>query len=271
MAYFKPYAPSTSRNVIAPTSGGRKSLVIDSSVATAAIDDPPEGGYLNTYSWDGDGTNDYIDTGVKPTDLGVNGSNSRTWSCWVNWDAITDDDAIWSCGADASEQHWTLRSRTGDAGDGSVNYRLDLRGTNVDFSVAGSEGNWKHIVVVGISAGGMGGNTTWVYVNGSQVATGEGEFNTSNANNIVIGRDARTDGNYPNAKVDEFSIWNAGLNSSQVTELYNSGAAFDITTHSLAATKLKLLYTFNAGDCTDDSGNESAGTNNGGAFSTTVP
>ena len=270
MAYFKPYAPSTSRNVIAPTSGGRKSLVIDSSVATAAIDDPPEGGYLNTYSWDGDGTNDYIDTGVKPTDLGVNGSNSRTWSCWVNWDAITDDDAIWSGGADASEQHWTLRSRTGDAGDGSVNYRLDLRGTNVDFSVAGSEGNWKHIVVVGISAGGMGGNTTWVYVNGSQVATGEGEFNTSNANNIVIGRDARTDGNYPNAKVDEFSIWNAGMNATQVTELYNSGNIFDITTHSLVA-NLKLLYTFNAQDCTDDSGNESAGTNNGGAFSTTVP
>jgi hypothetical protein len=37
---------------------------------------------------------------------------------------------------------------------------------------------------------------------------------------------------YP-GKIDEFSVWNRELNSSEVTEIYNSGSPTDLTDHSV--------------------------------------
>ena len=237
-------------------------------VASVEMPDPTAPAYTNTKSWDGDGVNDYIDTGVTPQDLGINGANNKTIAFWVNWTTWATNRALVSMGEGSSEADLTCRARSGTAGQ----YRLNHWGTDIDFDVAGSVGNWKHLAFVyKTDESGMGSDSVFVYVNGSEVATEAVSFNTSHANNIVIGRNVVYDDHYPDAFVDELCIFNTNLTAGEVSELYNSGTAFDVSEDHSKKANLKLYYSFDAGDCTDDSGNESAGTNNGGAFSTTVP
>tara|TARA_Y100000034_G_C6835363_1_gene377431 strand:+ start:137 stop:940 length:804 start_codon:yes stop_codon:yes gene_type:complete len=267
MTFFRPNPFAGALNIASKGSRGAGTTLAAPLVPPAVVEEP-FAGYVNIKSYDMDGVNDYIDTGVKPADLEINGDNDKSIGFHVNWTNWATNRALVSMGEGSSEADLTCRARSGTAGQ----YRLNHWGTDIDFDVAGSVGNWKHLAFVyKTDESGLGSDSVFVYVNGSEVATGAVSFNTSNANNIVIGRNVVYDDHYPDAFVDEFCIFNTALTAGEVSELYNSGTTFDVSEDHSKKANLKLYYSFDAGDATDDSGNESAGTVNGGAFSSTVP
>jgi len=83
--------------------------------------------------------------------------------------------------------------------------------------------------------------TAQIYMDGSPVTTtGGGAFTATTfsseegtASTVGINAD-KVNGDHQ-GNIDEVSIWNKGLSDAEVTELYNSGAGLDLTTHSATA------------------------------------
>ena len=70
-------------------------------------------------------------------------------------------------------------------------------------------------------------------------------------------------------KVDETSIWNTHLSNSEITDLYNSGVATDLSAHPKVS-RLVNWWRFE-GDTTDTQGNQDATAQGNPTFSTTTP
>ena len=121
---------------------------------------------------------------------------------------------------------------------------LAIDSSNVYFAVKTGSGGviswsnsftntWYHIVGV-VDAG-----TSYLYVDGIQRATGSvSTLSQTAGNNVKIGNTtAPMTSNPYSGKIDELTIWDNALNSTQVSELYNGG---EPTTISGASAYYKL-------------------------------
>lgn len=113
-----------------------------------------------------------------------------------------------------------------------------------------STGTWRHVCLVydgSQSAAGLS-----IYVNGASEAFTT-QFNTSTedwsvANPFKVGAwDGLT--TYTRSKVDEMTVWNDNLTSTEIGQLYNSGTVISPTSFSFWATK-NISY-YRMGDLTD--------------------
>ncbi len=113
-----------------------------------------------------------------------------------------------------------------------------------------NNGVWNHVAVSNSLNGGSYEHT--IYVNGNQA--GPVTTSTSKSNNLdvlIAGRRVTgANAGIANAlagNIDEVSIFDIGLNSSQVSEIYNTGTPIDINLHSANAA-LVAFYRHGDGD-----------------------
>ena len=116
-------------------------------------------------------------------------------------------------------------------------------------------GKWSHVVVVYTAAA---GTSPVMYVNGveaelASVETSTGTNPTTDAaSNFLIGNSGGYDAGFEGC-INEISVWDRELSSSQVKRLYNDGIALNALDHS-AAGNLASYWRDNAGSSWKDLG-----------------
>lgn len=170
-----------------------------------------------------DGVNDTVDMG---NNLDFDGSTPFSISCWINPNNVTSLQTPLSKALNISPGtgYWiTLTS-------GGI-LAFSLCNTNpgnflaVENSVTLSTSTWYHFTAT--YDGSKSSSGLKVYVNSSlntqNVFSDNLTGSISNTRNFKLG--ARDNGQFFDGLVDEVGVWNRELTASEVTELYNSGAA----------------------------------------------
>ena len=160
------------------------------------------------------GSNSGVDLGNF---TGVNSSSAMTVSAWVKKTSNINYGMIIAKGdVSAAGGVFELRN-TGTTGK----YEINIRTTVVKDCLATSvipTGVWTHILAV------YNGSDLRIYINGvleNTTASVTGNLNSATTT-TYLGR--RTDGYYFGGALDEVGIWSRALSSTEVGELYNSGA-----------------------------------------------
>ena len=179
------------------------------------------------YALDFDGTNDYIDCGTGSR-FNI---NQITISAWVNL----------SSGLTSTQIIAGIRNNT--SGGSVITYQLQNQasgkfrfvicqsnGTYVD-TVADSVhqyNTWYHVVGV------ADGSNIKLYINGNlqtTVSSYDGTIYSPNQN-FNIGKQSSPAAYYWNGELSNVSVWNAGLTSTQVSEIYSEGVPQNLLNHS---------------------------------------
>ena len=168
----------------------------------------PAPSFSNTYSFNFDGVDDYINTGVSDLD----GAGALTFSVWVNssytnWMYLLGDNSFRM----ATKPSITKIDLT-------FNGSVDFRSTNFTLN----SGQWHHIVVT-FDGSLIQANRIKLYLDNVQIAnTLSGTPDTTYVanNNFMIGRTGTFSSNEWNGYIDEAATWDSVQN---VTTLYNSG------------------------------------------------
>ena len=215
--------------------------------------------FSNTYSVDFDGSDDYVSV---TQDSEINISGDITLSAWIYRTKTTSYNAIFT------------KRQVG----GSMNYQFTINNSNGQIGLGHSGGSWVYNttttlatdvwyhVAVTVSSG-----TAQFYVNGVSEDSFSGISINANTHNLIIG--ATVGYNYFGGNIDEASIFNSALSSSDISSIYNSGTPNDIS--SLNPVGWWRMGDNDSGSGTTITDQGSGGNNgtltNGPTFSTTVP
>ncbi len=173
------------------------------------------------YALDFDGTNDIVEI-ANTTDFAF-GTGGFTISLWVNFVSLT------------SGGYNILDFRT--SGSGTTVGALWINSTDglrwyvngaylsADIPAASFSNNtWYNVIILN------NGSTTSFYLNGDSIDSAS-DTTSYTAAPLRIG--GYSNGGYVvNGSLSNISIWNAGLTSSQVTEIYNEGVPSNLNNHS---------------------------------------
>jgi len=222
--------------------------------------------YVNTYSVNFDGTDDYLDISGIASSI-----NSWTDVSWSGWYKGTDTSGyiFRASPAGVANPHIGMSISSGKL------FGVVFDGSNQSSNVHQStinDGNWHHLVVTFNGSNSVittyvdsVANTTSVVNQGAVISTG---YTAAN-----IGRRPSSSYLYTSGLIEEFAIWDSVLSSSNVSTIYNSGTPDDISS-------LSPLGWWRMGDndsgtgttITDQGSGGNDGTlNNGPTFSTDVP
>jgi hypothetical protein len=199
--------------------------------------------------------NDYVD--VTNAALRFSGTQAFTITGWINMDDAT-----------------AFRLFTGDTfnhtigTDGSDNYAMILytigtadRIHAIGSSATADEGTWVHITYV--YDGGTTVSALSIYRNAVSQSITDNSLGTytgmTQATTVKLGTWDQNS-SFANGKVDGLSFFNVALSAGEITEAYNAGVPFDMTTHSQSA-NLIADYRF------EDNLNDSSGQGNNGSSS----
>ncbi|MHB1484837.1 MAG: LamG-like jellyroll fold domain-containing protein [Saccharofermentanales bacterium] len=191
-----------------------------------------------------DGTNDNFTVADSSSLKGMSG---LTCSIWVKFNSLPAG----NCQFYNKEQAYRLNiSNTGliHFVVATANNSWYSAGTIASASTAISTGTWYHIVGV------YNGSHVYLYINGSQAGSGTQDISgniVSNANSLNFGKDH--DNYYLNGMIDEALLYNTGLSSTQVTDLYDSynggsPGSFTLNTPSNSATGVSTTPIFKWGE-----------------------
>ena len=178
-----------------------------------------------------DGSNDNVQT----TYSGVLGTANRTFEAWIKVDvgATASNLCILDYGVNAVGSRNTF-SVTGTRGITFIS-----GGTNANISSSSNvitEGQWTHVAFV------LNSGTGYLYVNGSQVGTGNlSTVNTPSGNQKVKFGERVTGGSIPfEGAIDEVRIWDVARTGTEIAN--NRNAEFCTLPANLVA-----YYNFNQG------------------------
>lgn len=209
-------------------------FILPSFGASAISAVPASGGaYTNTYSVDLDGTDDYIDIGGS-YDLG-------TFSAWFKPDNVCS----------ASQGPYMIAGFTGvgispQGHRGGILVSGHVTSTLTNEIITVWTGDWNYAYA---DASATISNTAWhhlavrwsgseyeIYLDGTQVKNAESQFGSGSKvkisiTDLILGK--RYDNNYlfPTL-IDEVAIWSTPLSASDITSIYNSGVAADLSSYS---------------------------------------
>lgn len=199
--------------------------------------------YINTHSLQMDGVNDRVDV-PHATNLDFARTIPFTLSTWIKSSNTASKNYLEKQGSNIGYRLW-------DSGGSKVQF--EFRGTGgttdrirIETSAATSVNNgYWHNVIVTYSGSGLASGAK-IYVDGSlQGVSVLNDALLTNPNNTAsLSLGSRSGGGvnfYGN--IDEVSIWDAELTAAQVTELFNSGSANDLSLHSSGS--LVSWWTFN--------------------------
>ena len=199
----------------------------------------PLTGFPNKYSFNFDGSNDYIEVQDRLESIF---QASYSISFWVKADDGQPSSPQSLFGYRTSANGSINNTVQGKLlSDGKLFFRYEEDSNNADAktnSAVFSNGatDWTHIaIVVSESA-----DQIYIYVNGSaQTLDGTLDGDTSSltfsnfgaGNNFPIGgrNNLGTVGEFFNGLIDEFAIWDTALSASDVTSIYNNGKVIDLS------------------------------------------
>ena len=222
-------------------------------------------GFINAYSLDFDGVDDYVDLGDSSNFSFGDGSTDSPFSVsmWVKLvDGVTQ--GFFTKSSSSQKEYHILTS-----GSGLLRFRLYDNSTGgyiqSQMNAAVSTSNWVHYA---FTYSGIGDTTGLnIYENSSLVAqTVEGSgIYTAMENTTAVLRVGSSEQNsfYLEGNTDEVALFNIELSSSQVTDIYNSGTPTDLTSHTGLTGYWRNGDTEGASvypTITDDSSNSNEGT-----------
>jgi len=238
--------------------------------------------FVNGFSLDFDGSNDYVDAGSSPSGLTIEGL-----SVWFRPDSTftTSGPLQYLLGFGGSDIGIALG---GDWFGPVTNEVLTVTNTNHLWSYAGSgvsvsESNWHHLGIrwESSSSSTNSGNAGYdIYLDGSKVGNAFGTYSSGigskiTTQRITVGARNRngTISFYFDGIIDELGIFTSAVSESDLLAMYNSGSgAIDLTSYSPG-----LWWRMGDSDggtgstITDLGSGSNNGTINGATFSTTVP
>ncbi|MBI5361384.1 MAG: DUF2341 domain-containing protein [Planctomycetes bacterium] len=221
----------------------------DADDAVIVYKDPSSG---NTYELDRtlatgkaivfDGVDDYV-TAPDSADWDLS-SNDGTITFWVKPANLASAVAQGFFNQVNNDQNWCMYVySTGSVGIGRA-------GINELVTPTGAIVNniWQHISFV------KSGSTTYIYINGVQSASGSITYWTNPTNPLKIGGHVYSSTNYfYNGAMDEAAFFRRALNTTEISELYNSGAPKPLPMTSVGADANLVAYFPFDGDCGDQS------------------
>jgi hypothetical protein len=167
--------------------------------------------YVGSHCYEFDGVDDSIDLGIVPSDIGINGGNSRTIAFWASASAWSNDTAMFSMGVNSSAQDFTLLQKT------PSNMQLNLWGGDLSVT-ANSTTGWNHYFIIYDADD----TTSYIYQNNELLGSLDRVLNTSDASSIRLGNANHTwSSNFFSGKIDEFAIWNKALSACERSTIYN--------------------------------------------------
>jgi hypothetical protein len=193
------------------------------------------GGFSNTHSLLFDGVNEYVTFGVGP--MALESNLPWTLSMWIKPSSLPNC-GIWGNMAGSTTFRGVYYGiivgklylqMVNDNGTGAY---FDVRTTSAGPTI----GAWNHVVLV--YRGTRLGSGVDHYLNNS-LATVSIPTNALGTGTILPATDMRIGsdrfgGEFP-GNINQVSFWDVAMNSTQVSELYNSGEPADLSSHSLAA------------------------------------
>lgn len=168
---------------------------------------PNHAGIING-SWDFNTNNDFL---VSSINTGIVGNNARTISGWVNPDSIATGQLM-GIGFGSDNDEFAL------GWNSTLGIYLTAFGAN-DLQGNGvmNVSNWSMLTVT------YDGSNLSLWFNGAYDSSKTATLTTINEKIRISTRESWGTG--ANAKIDEVSIWNRSLTSSEITQLYNDGNA----------------------------------------------
>ena len=202
------------------------SIVVYDSGSWRTFADETVSGFVNQYSVSFDGTNDYME--VSSTSL-TNSLSNLTISFWLNRPSSNNNDNIFG----------------NRIGSGGINGQI--YGNNLYFFITGdgylqvptstfSTNAWHHFAIVFNGAGSSSADKAKAYIDGTEISqstnTITGTTITSTTANFRVGSDTLVSNAPWLGLIDEFALINSALSSSDITSIYNSGVAADLSSYS---------------------------------------
>ncbi len=187
----------------------------------------PLTGFPNDFSFNFDGSNDYLDCGTSlGNSLGDNYSGDLSVSMWFKASATNVEEGL-----------FTIGNFNGAYGEIDIAYSANkiyfsLNGNGWNGYINNTSTDWQHIAVV-YKAGSE--SDTKIYINGSHVSfvATSGTFPSSanmdfNGLKNIIGAYYNTSYTFTGL-IDEIGVWDVALSNSDVTSVYNNGKIVDLS------------------------------------------
>ena len=183
-----------------------------------------------------DGTNDYAATNYKPS----SSATALSISYWMKTTSYSGGAAAFSVeGHPATEKSFRVNFNSSgkfyiSVSDGSTNYNeTSQSGTNTPTqSINLFDGNWHHVL------GTLNGQSVKVYVDGVEEFTLTSTATYAGGDQTYPYYIGTLGSAYPsyywNGELDEVSVFETELSSSDVTAIYNSGVPTSLTSYSPA-------------------------------------
>ena len=245
-------------------------------------------GLVNTKSLSFDGTNDAARWASNSVIPGLIGAGDFSISWWVKKDDFFpagsfNDPFLWgSLFFSGSLTGFFVNANADDAGSRAGKLQVQIGGgssSSTDFLTLTSQNDlrssvgdntWHHCVIT--SNAGASSRTGKLYINGSEVSTSQTsndvDFSGTDLGDIAIGSTTFNLGadTFFQIEVDELSIYNSELSSSDVSAIYNSGVPADESSRSGLVGYWRM----------EDNGNDSSSNSNnltitGATFTDDVP
>ena len=185
--------------------------------------------FTNTLSTTFDGTDDFVNIGT-PLNLRFNRSNSFTFSAWVNVSAIGNNVILSNQRAPSTNYrgyYFAVQSNKL-----IVLFRSTLSDRLIFNGATNLSSGWNHVVFTYDGSATTSGGQ--LYINGSaDTTTGSGTLTgtAESFDTLYLGCRSGAD-NFFNGNIDEVSVFNTELSSSDVTAIYNIGTPTDLTSYS---------------------------------------
>ena len=181
--------------------------------------------YSNAHSLTFNGTDQYVSTAAS-TDFSF-GTGDFTTSVWLKLSSAPD--TTYRCIYDFRGTSYTNSAPALYYSDNNF-HRLYAwnqgAGTLVYYNTALSAGQWYHVAYV------REGGTGTLYLNGVDVSTGvdSGSYNKASPD-LRIGRPANPNApaGYLDGLINDFSVFGAALQPSEISSLYNRGTPADLS------------------------------------------
>ena len=179
----------------------------------------PSPSFLNQYSYNFDGVNDYVDTAITNT-----GTNDVSVSCWIKTTetfVYTETRCAFGGINNGSGANYTL----GRLGSGFATPNdMQVRVYNTLGTTKLNDGNWHNIIYTHNYTT----KETKAYVDGNTTPEAISTLAVWSTNfKITIGWNGQS--LEFNGNVDECAYWENIISASDITSIYNSGAPNDLT------------------------------------------
>jgi hypothetical protein len=188
---------------------------------------------FSTKSFNFDGTDDYINIG-NVSELDFVHTDPFSVSAWVKTSSATYQSVVNKILNSSPYTGYQFAVKS----DGNIQADLVGTGTLRKYTTSANVSNGSFHHIVWTYDGSTNASGVKFYVDGSEVTSTTTSYD--NLSTSISNSDPFCIGMNPPAvpftgNIDDVSVWNKELSASEVTELYNAGKPFDLSTHSAAA------------------------------------